>query len=346
MLKKVLNTASIIFLGIGILGTISGLLDFDIGIILFYLVWSLLGILFCRLTITPDQSKKSEEESSVRTESGEKHTEVTKIEEPNVKENNHVDYNVVNPQEEIITKNKESEKAEEPEERFENAPKENSKEEYDSQDELQYEHSKYKWYIYKNFTDPKTGEEWRAKYIYNSVEIERIDPSFSEIFEYDSVDIVQETNDSHVIAVKFFDRTLGYLKNRRIEDMANDFLNRKEEVRAQIERVASDTIFLRMYFCKLKSILCPPVDPITVKLVGNKNEMMQDNIDCCCEGDEIYVEEDPDKRKYLVWSGSYEIGYVPKSKQEYLEDLDMNGYEFGGEIVEISDSVKVKIQPQ
>lgn len=355
MLKKILNTASTIFLGIGILGIIAGLLDFDIGIILFYLVWSLLGILFFHLTETPDQNQKTEEESSVRAESSKKPIEYIKTQESNVKENIHEDYNV-KPQEENITKNEEIEKAKG---QSEDDPKENSKEntcvnhnivksqeEFDSQDELQYEHSKYKWYIYKNFTEPKTGEEWRAKYIYDSVGIERIDPSFSEIFEYDSVDIVQEVNDSHVIVVKFFDRTLGYLKNRRIEDMANDFLNRKEEVRAQIERVTNDTIFLRMYFCKLKSILCPPVDPITVKLVGNKNEMMQDNIDCCCEGDEIYVEEDPDKRKYLVWSGSYEIGYVPKSKQEYLEDLDMNGYEFGGEIVEISDGVKVKIQPQ
>lgn len=343
MLKKILNRASTIFLGIGILGIIVGLLDLDIGLILFYLVWSLLGTLFCHITRTPDQNQKNKEKTHAKTESSKNNIEVKKIEKPTIKESAHINHDIAEHKEKIITKDEENEIQKE---QSKDTQEENSKVEFDSQEELQYKHSEYKWYIYKNFTNKETGEEWRAKYIYDSVEIERIDPSFSEIFEYDSVDILQETNDNHVITVKFFDRTLGYLKNRQIEDMANDFLNRKEEVRAQIERVTNDTIFLRMYFCKLKSILCPPVDPITIKLVGNKSEMMQDNIDCCCEGDEIYVEEDPDKEKYIVWSGPYEIGYVPKSKQEYLEDLDMDGYEFGGEIVEISDSVKVKIQPQ
>lgn len=77
--KKILNTASTIFLGIGILGIIAGLLDFDIGIILFYLVWSLLGILFFHLTETPDQNQKTEEESSVRAESSKNQSNIQKL---------------------------------------------------------------------------------------------------------------------------------------------------------------------------------------------------------------------------------------------------------------------------
>lgn len=347
MIKKFLNILSIIFLGIGIIGIIASLSDLDIELFLFYFIWSLLGLLFCHLTRISDQDPK---ESSVEKDP----VEEKFIEEESKKadlqnEHNEPEITGTKSAEENTTNNCSStelhtEIHNDSEEKKSSV--EISLDDLEDKKELQYEHSKHKWYIYGNYTHPETGERWSSKYIYNDVEVERIDPSFSEIFQYDSVDIVKESSTDHLITIKFFDKVLGYLKNTKIEEMANDYLNRNEEVHAQIEKMTDDTIFLRMFFCKKRAILYPPVDPITVKLVGNKSEMMQDNIDCCCEGDEIYVEKDWDKEKYLVWAGSYEIGYVPKSKQEYLEKLDMAGYEFGGEIIEISDIVKVKIQPQ
>lgn len=377
MVKRILNILSNIFLIFGILGIIVGLLNLSIGLLLFYLVWTLLGVLFSHLTQTKPDKQNNVSATTSKGDSADIDHHIESIKTPKseiVNDSIESENDISEEPKKIHSQFKESidctsSKINEidnvPDDNFnnldlqssnnidentnknqiaDNESSESTPDDSTKQETLHYEHSKYKWYIYHNYMNPETGERWSSKYTYNEVAVERVNPSFSEIFQYDTVDIVQETIDNHIIAVKFFDNILGYLKNKKIEDMANDFLSRGEEVHAQIEKITEDTIYLRMFFCKRRSDIFKPVKPFTVKLVGNKNEEMQDNIDCCYEGEEIYAERDGDR--YLVWAGAFEIGYIPKSKLEYLENLDDKGYEFIGEIVEISDGVKVKIQPQ
>ena len=62
----------------------------------------------------------------------------------------------------------------------------------------------------------------------------------------------------------------------------------------------------------------------------------------CSEGEEVDLEYDSEKNKYLVTSCSSEIGYIPESKTSYISDLENDGYFPLGEIQEtgMSDSGK------
>lgn len=220
---------------------------------------------------------------------------------------------------------------------------------------LKYEHNSFKFWFYSSYTKKSTGERWISKYEYKSIGIYRPDPSFKEIFPYDAVDIVQEPEnpfDNRAIAVKFHDNTLGYLYKGQHQDMANDFISRGDEVKAQVEKIDNDKIYLRLFFCKRRHEVLEPVKPFVVKLTGNGNEEMQGNIDVCSVGDILSVEMDYEKEKYLVCRETLDLGYIPKSKQEYMEQLEREKYEFTGKIVSISENdsekyiVKVEIQPE
>lgn len=218
---------------------------------------------------------------------------------------------------------------------------------------LKYTHNEMQLFIYNSYTDKSTGIRWLSKYNYSDVEVERQAPYFTELFEYDVVDITPDTDRENSVAVKFHENLIGYLKSEKLSCMALDFIHRGDQVKAQIQKIDGDTIYLRMFYCKKREDVIQKVSPFVVKLIGNGSDDMQSDISCCSAGDKVYAEMDYDKDKFLVCSGTYEIGYVPKSKEEYMFELENNNYEFSGEIIEIGENesngkyyVKVKIQPE
>lgn len=220
---------------------------------------------------------------------------------------------------------------------------------------LLYDHNHFKYDLFDSFTLKDTGEKWISVYKYENVEIYRPDISFTEIFEYDIVDILPEPDnpyDPNAVAVKFHENILGYLYRGTIQDMVHDFLKRKELIRATVQKIDGTKIYLKMYFCKPRNLALPHQDSFVVKLSGNTNKDMQQNISYCYAGDKIGVDYDYDKEKYSVLCDNLEIGYIPKSHQDSIQVLENKKYEFEGEIIDISENesekyvVTVKIQPQ
>ncbi len=219
-----------------------------------------------------------------------------------------------------------------------------------------YEHNNFHVFIFDDYTKKQDGSKWLSKYTYDYVKIYRPDVSFKELFDYDSLNVLQEPQnkyDEKAIVLKFCENTVGYLYKGKLQDMANDYISKGYEVHAQIQKIENDDIFIKLFFCQPRSLLLEPIDPFTVKLVSNGNEEMQNNISCCSVSDNISVEMDYGKEKYLVVVDNIDIGYIPKNKQSYLSELEKKRYEFSGKITEINEnedtgkySVKVEIQPQ
>ncbi len=236
-----------------------------------------------------------------------------------------------------------------------------------NENKLQYDHSNLNSFIYNSF-ETETGEKWFAKYTYD-VNIFRPDKSFNEIFKYDIVDIVPEPenpHDSSAVSVRFHDKVIGYLYKGTIQDMVHDFLNRDEKVKAQVQKIDGDSIEIKIFFCKLKNaseniitttfvtknVTLEKQKSFVVTLTSNKNEEMQDNISFCDIGDEVDIEYNFDKEQYLASQNFADIGYIPKSKTETIDELEQKGYEFYCTISDIQENddgkyiVKVEIQPQ
>lgn len=203
----------------------------------------------------------------------------------------------------------------------------------------------------KEFVD-KNGIRWLAKYQYHDVLLKRVNISFDELYEYDYLD-VQERNNGADIIFTFHGNDIGVLVSDFLLAMTRDFLERHEPIKAQVQKIQSDVITIRLYFYKPRAEVLERKDSINVKLIGNSGEEMQSSISCCDENDEVYIERDIDKERYVVWSGAHEIGYTPASIYETLYDLDVAGYALEGHItkIEYNDdtdkfSVWVDIRPQ
>ncbi len=234
-----------------------------------------------------------------------------------------------------------------------------SKTEYNSSSDvsLKYEHNKIKAFLFDSYISEQDGNVWVSKYTYKNVGIYRMDTSFKELFAYDILDVFKEPDneyDKRAVVLKFHGNTIGYLYKGGLQKVVNNFLSKGDEVHAQIEEVNGDKIFLRLFCCKKISDLSD-VESFSVKLTENQNEEMQEDISIWCNVDDyVSIEWDSDKEKYLVstYYGVGGIGYIPKPKSKYIEELEEEGYEFSvkiTKIIENSDTDKlnviVEIQP-
>lgn len=234
--------------------------------------------------------------------------------------------------------------------------KRNFTKEENQQLKLLYKHNNLRFFIYDDYTNLASGVKWLSKYTYDFVELFRPDPGFSELFEYDVLDVLQDPQneyDNKAIVFKFHGNTIGYLYRGTLQDMANDYFSNGYEVHAQVQKVEDHKVFVKLFFCQPRSVLLEPVKPFRVKLVANQNAEMQDNLSYCSVSDEIFVEMDSDTNRYLVSVDNLDIGYIPNSKQDYLLELEQKCYCFSGKIVDLHEnestgkySVSVEVQPQ
>jgi hypothetical protein len=155
----------------------------------------------------------------------------------------------------------------------------------------------------------------------------------------DNVDLIHEPDNPHdekAVALWVRGTQIGYFQKNQFQRMVHDFRKRGGEVLCRVRSVDKDKIILLLGYYqeadyKYKRELEKGEAFKVVKLIANFNDDMQENIFCCTVGEEVELEFDYDKDKYLAMVGNLSIGYFPKNA-DYLEDIP-NVY-----ISEISES--------
>ena len=130
--------------------------------------------------------------------------------------------------------------------------------------------------------------------------------------------------DQNAVSIIFDSKKLGYLYKGRLQDMANDWINKDLEMWSYISLVdiPNKKINIAIGFYKEGKYLSLKKSGMPCKkyrLTGNRNEEMQSNILLCSVGDEVTFFYDDEKEKNLV-SAEYEVGYLPASANSLVEN--------------------------
>lgn len=191
----------------------------------------------------------------------------------------------------------------------------------------------------------------------------RIEPTYSyedvsvciittDIIDYDKIELrdkirfkQESTNkyDENAITINVNDYKLGYVYKGKMQDMINDYLNKNYRIFATISKIneVENSIKYDIDFY-------PNVEETDIeftyekddykkfKLIGNTNAEMQDNIYVMAVGDKVSVSYDVDKEKYLATSDFFEIGYMPKTFDKFIDDFPNSSLE--GFIENISEN--------
>ena len=134
---------------------------------------------------------------------------------------------------------------------------------------------------------------------------------------------VENENDPNAVGLRLNKRLVGYLYRGKLQDMANNWIEKKLPLRAVLTKLFRDDrraeVLLAFYdlsdFKKLR-LLYP--DAKEYRLAYNSNADMQDNLLLCSKCDECSLVYDCDKDRYLVSSG-FDIGYLPASAGKLVE---------------------------
>jgi len=206
--------------------------------------------------------------------------------------------------------------------------------------------------IIENSEDPKVVNEGTVtvpgiiqgmplSYRYQNVKIAIIrgeDPDYSAISPGDMITLIQEPSnkyDSNAVIVMANDIKLGYLYKGALQEIANRFLKLELPIFSCISAIEDDArtieIFLGFYqddYSAYKYYLDGGSPHKKFKLVSNLNEEMQDAISNLYwpdnyKGTKVFLHYDYDKDKYYV-SDVNDIGYMPKSAHQYIEDGNLD----------------------
>lgn len=117
---------------------------------------------------------------------------------------------------------------------------------------------------------------------------------------------------------------LGYLpKSSRLYDMFNDFADRGEHVSIKIDE--NHPGYFKLGFYKIVSNRkdrTKNLNSKTFSLTGTKNNEIQSTISYADVGEELSYDYDYEKDKYFVEASAGTIGYIPKNKEELVENSD------------------------
>lgn len=180
--------------------------------------------------------------------------------------------------------------------------------------------------VESHVTLPESTDGVPLAYKYDNVKlfiVEGEEPDFEKFEIGVFVRFVPEPNnpfDKRAIYAIAKNTKLGYLYKGKIQDMVHDFCSQECPVIARIETVShtEKEIYLCMGF--YRSPLISNDDGKSFKLTGNKNQNMQDNILLSVIGQEVGIDYDYEKDKYVVTDSGGEIGYLPRKVEKYLED--------------------------
>lgn len=180
--------------------------------------------------------------------------------------------------------------------------------------------------IVKEIVVPAMKDGKKMKYHYDHVRVftpKDFSIDYDKVVPGDEVSFVQEpTNpyDSKAVLIMHPGSKLGYLNKGKLYDMANDYLKAGLPVYGHIDSMDDEenklTVFMAFY-----GTTFTPQKTKPYKLTGSKGKAAQEAIDLLSEGDEVFVEYDFEKGKYIVRDYTGEvIGSLPKSAEDHADD--------------------------
>lgn len=154
--------------------------------------------------------------------------------------------------------------------------------------------------------------DYRLAYKYDNVKI--IASRFENIKIGDKIKFsVQEDLSVKVIVDSIGE--IGTLNSGTIKNMVIDYMKSDKPISSVISGISNEiTLYIAFYGRKKDSFILREF-----KLVGNKNQELQDNILSCSVDDDVTFEYDYEKEQYLALS-IIEIGYAPKSFNSFFEE--------------------------
>lgn len=184
-------------------------------------------------------------------------------------------------------------------------------------------------YIFEDFDGKKLKYKYNDVAIFTpedlKIDLEMLEPGNDLYF----IKEPQNPYDNKAVAVYENGRKIGYMYRTVIKDMVNDYIDADCPVLAHISSIDDEEQKIRIFIAFYGSTFSKTIDSKLVKsgfiesgkeykLTGNRNEIMQEYISCMSAGEEVELEYDFDKEKYLVYGiGGLEIGYLPKAAEKY-----------------------------
>lgn len=154
----------------------------------------------------------------------------------------------------------------------------------------------------------------------------------------DRVNLLWEKDNAHdstaISVVDVEGRKLGYLsKENKIKEMAYDWITRGKPIYATLSFAEHEKLHLSLTFygepkielngeARFRQLEASKSKKKTLKLTGNKNDEMQDNLSQCSTFDSVDIDYDVETDKMVVYSGSEPIGFLSKSVEEFYDDND------------------------
>lgn len=129
---------------------------------------------------------------------------------------------------------------------------------------------------------------------------------------------------------------IGYLYKGKLQDMANDFMDRDGAVFASMNRPEAGKYTIGLYFYmdldEFKARAKAKYTCTEFTLTANANEEMQDNINLLAVGEAVDFCYEYDKGKYLASAGYGDIGFTPASADKI--DFDSVPHAFVSKLIE------------
>jgi hypothetical protein len=130
--------------------------------------------------------------------------------------------------------------------------------------------------------------------------------------------------DNNAVKVMVGSNHIGYIaRDSKLQSMINDWLASNLPLQALVSSVnkSDDRITIDLAFYGNRKKKSRYTMRKELKLIGNKNVEMQDNISICSEGDSVTFSYDAEKEKYEVLDdGHLLIGYLPSSAEKFVDE--------------------------
>lgn len=192
---------------------------------------------------------------------------------------------------------------------------------------------------------PRTRDGIPIAYEYTDVKICLIrgqEPDLTAIQVGSIIKLQQEPlnqYDNKAVMLKIGTTKIGYMYRGKLQDMANDFLNRHKSIVAYVSKIdtISNEIFMNIGF--YRKPFKRYENSTTFKLTGNTNKDMQEIIQWANDDADVEFYYDYEKEKFCASIFGGDIGYAPKSKNDLLEACEED-YEACIESIEENDNGK------
>lgn len=141
----------------------------------------------------------------------------------------------------------------------------------------------------------------------------------------------ENPHDNHAVGLKLHNQLVGYLYRGKLQDMANDWIEKNLPLRAQLTACTRDRnrAEVTLVFYGLRQYekhLSKYPDAKQYRLIGTKKAEFQENLSLCECGEYCTLDYDVDSGKYLV-AADLEIGYLPSSAANLIERDGEDAYD-------------------